>query len=54
VISLDDPLARNPGIVRALVEQGAQVQFVDELRHSLEDVYLSLIHNDSAGQESVQ
>ena len=28
-----------------LVSNGAQVQFVNELRHSLEDVYLSLMHN---------
>jgi ABC-2 type transport system ATP-binding protein len=54
VISLDDPLACNPGIVRLLVEQGAQIRFVDELRHSLEDVYLSLIHNGDAGQGSLQ
>jgi hypothetical protein len=27
------------------VTHGAQVQFVNELRHSLEDVYLSLMHN---------
>ena len=48
VISLDDPPLRNPGIVQLLVDQGAQIQFVNELRHSLEDVYLSLIHNGDA------
>ena len=55
LISLDDPAQRNPAIVRLLVEQGAAVQFVNELRHSLEDVYLSLIHAgrdaESAGGE---
>ncbi len=45
VIGLDDPVARNPVIVNTLVGQGAQIQFVNELKHSLEDVYLSLIHN---------
>ncbi len=45
VISLDDPPSRNPAIVQVLVSQGAQVQFVNELRHSLEDVYLSLIRD---------
>jgi ABC-2 type transport system ATP-binding protein len=50
VISLDDPPMRNPGIVQALVAAGAQIQFVDELRHSLEDVYLSLIHNGDGSQ----
>jgi ABC-2 type transport system ATP-binding protein len=51
VIRLDDPPTRNPAIVQTLVGQGAQIQFVNELRHSLEDVYLSLIHNGDAGQE---
>jgi ABC-2 type transport system ATP-binding protein len=45
VISLAEPAQQNPAIVRCLVEQGAPVQFVNELKHSLEDVYLSLIHN---------
>jgi len=48
VISLDDPAAQNPAIVAALVAQGAQIQFVNELKHSLEDVYLSLMHNGTA------
>ena len=48
VIGLSDPAAQNPAIVQALVGQGAQIQFVNELRHSLEDVYLSLIHEDRA------
>jgi ABC-2 type transport system ATP-binding protein len=44
VVGLDDPETQNPVIVRKLVEAGADVQFVGELRHSLEDVYLSLIN----------
>ncbi len=43
VVTLDDPEAHNPDVVRALVEAGADVQFVGELRHSLEDVYLQLV-----------
>jgi len=43
VASLDDPETHNPAIVRALVAAGADVQFVGELKHSLEDVYLSLM-----------
>jgi ABC-2 type transport system ATP-binding protein len=50
VVSLDDPAARNPAIVRALVQQGAEVQFVNEMKHSLEDVYLSLIRNGDDDQ----
>jgi ABC-2 type transport system ATP-binding protein len=53
VISLDDPALRNPTIVQALVTQGAQIQFVNELKHTLEDVYLSLMHN-GAGQGGAQ
>jgi ABC-2 type transport system ATP-binding protein len=43
VVTLDDPEARNPEIIRVLVEAGAEIQFVGELRHSLEDVYLQLV-----------
>jgi ABC-2 type transport system ATP-binding protein len=45
VVTLDDPEARNPEIVRALVGAGADLQFVGELRHSLEEVYLQLVHS---------
>ena len=44
VVSLNDPEQNNPDIVRKLVECGADVQFVGELRHSLEDIYLQMIH----------
>ncbi|MBL8055789.1 MAG: ABC transporter ATP-binding protein [Anaerolineales bacterium] len=43
VVRLDEPDTQNPAIVRALVAAGADVQFVGELRRSLEDVYLQLI-----------
>jgi ABC-2 type transport system ATP-binding protein len=43
VVTLDEPEARNPEVVRALVKAGADIQFVGELRHSLEDVYLQLV-----------
>jgi len=54
IISLNDPAAQNPGIVQTLVGHGAQVQFVNELRHSLEDVYLSLMQNGAAQGGGVQ
>ena len=44
-LALDEPETANPVIVKALVEAGAEVQFVSEVRHSLEDVYLSLINH---------
>jgi ABC-2 type transport system ATP-binding protein len=51
VINLDDPETRNPDIVRTLVKEGADVQFVGELRRSLEDVYLKLVgHKQRQGE----
>jgi ABC-2 type transport system ATP-binding protein len=46
VVSLDDPEAHNPEIIRLLVGAGAEIQFVGELRHSLEDVYLRFVRNN--------
>ncbi len=43
VVTLDDPEARNPEVIRCLVTAGADIQFVGELRPSLEDVYLQLV-----------
>ncbi|MCX6055462.1 MAG: ABC transporter ATP-binding protein [Chloroflexi bacterium] len=43
LVGLDDPEQQNPIILRKLVEAGAEIQFVGELRHSLEDVYLRMI-----------
>jgi ABC-2 type transport system ATP-binding protein len=45
VVNLDDPETNNPGLIRSLVNSGAEVVFVGELRHSLEDVYLQLVRN---------
>lgn len=43
VVALDDPERNNPQLIRALVDAGADIQFVGELRRSLEDVYLRLV-----------
>jgi ABC-2 type transport system ATP-binding protein len=45
VATIDDPETYNPEIIRFLVSEGADVQFVGELRRSLEDVYLQLVKN---------
>ncbi len=45
VVTLEDPAANNPALVRGLVEAGAEIQFVGELRRTLEDVYLQLIED---------
>ena len=43
VIGLDDPERHNPVIVDGLVQAGAKIQFVGEVRQRLEDVYLELV-----------
>lgn len=43
VVEIEDPETHNPALVRALVQAGAEVQFVGELRPSLEQVYFSLV-----------
>jgi len=45
LVRLDDPDSQNPQLVRALVNAGADVRFVGELRYSLEDIYLQLMEN---------
>lgn len=41
--AVDDPEEHNPLLIRTLVESGAEIQFVGELRRRLEDVYLELM-----------
>lgn len=48
IVSLSDPEEENPILVKRLVELGAKVQFVNELRVSLEDLYLDLMEEDHA------
>lgn len=45
LVTMDEPETHNPEIVRRMVADGADIQFVGELRHSLEDVYLQLVRN---------
>jgi ABC-2 type transport system ATP-binding protein len=45
VLALDDPETYNPDIVRLLVGMGADIQFIGELRRSLEDIYLQLVND---------
>jgi len=48
VISLTDPEVENPLLVKRLVELGASVQFVNELKVSLEDLYLDMMEGNHA------
>ncbi|UCG23778.1 MAG: ABC transporter ATP-binding protein [Chloroflexota bacterium] len=46
LLTLEEPERDNPEIIRRLVMAGAEVQFVGELRHTLEDIYLQLLDED--------
>ncbi len=47
VISMAEPEINNPVITRLLVEQGADIQFIGEVRQSLEQIYLEMLHGES-------
>jgi ABC-2 type transport system ATP-binding protein len=43
LVDLDDPEIRNPVIIERLTRAGAKIEYVTELKRSLEDVYMKLI-----------
>ena len=47
LLALENPEEKNPELIRALVAANANIQFVGELRHSLEDIYLQLVNGDA-------
>lgn len=47
LLGLQDPEEQNPAVVKAIVEAGGQIQFVGELHHSLEEVYLALVRGEA-------
>jgi ABC-2 type transport system ATP-binding protein len=49
VIDVKDPEKENPGIVEAIIAAGGKVQFVNDLRPTLEDVYLKLVRGQENG-----
>jgi len=42
-VRVDDPEEQNPLIVRQLVGLGAEIQYIGEVSHSLEEIYLRII-----------
>ena len=50
VVQMDDPETGNPQVIRKLVESGADIQFVGEVRQSLEDIYLQIMRNTEGGR----
>jgi len=47
LVDLDDPGIRNPVIVEELMNAGAKIEYVTELKRSLEDVYMKLIGGEN-------
>ncbi|MFZ0388186.1 MAG: hypothetical protein WAL22_21150 [Solirubrobacteraceae bacterium] len=45
-LAVSEPHTAAPVVARALVSAGADILSLSESRHSLEDVYLELIHED--------
>jgi ABC-2 type transport system ATP-binding protein len=43
ILDMDEPERDNPEVVRTIVEAGGRIQYVTELRSTLEDVYLKMI-----------
>jgi ABC-2 type transport system ATP-binding protein len=43
LLSLVDPAEQNPLIISTLVSKGAQIEYVQEVKHGLEDIYLKLM-----------
>jgi ABC-2 type transport system ATP-binding protein len=47
VVTVSEPTIAAPAVARALVAAGADVLSISESRHSLEDVYLELVEEDT-------
>jgi ABC-2 type transport system ATP-binding protein len=48
VLDMDHPETDNPELVRTIVAAGGDIQYVTELKSTLEDVYLKLIREAKA------
>jgi len=50
VVAMDDPERMNPEIIRLLVDSGADILFVGELRHSLEEIYIQTMQENQEAE----
>ncbi len=50
VMEVDSPEKNNPDITAYLVGKGFRIQFIGEIRRSLEDVYLSIVEKSKEGK----
>ena len=52
VVSMAEPEKTNPIITKLLVEQGADIQFIGEVRQSLEQIYFEMLHGSSEARQA--
>ena len=52
VVAMKEPEKTNPIITRLLVDQGADIQFIGEVRQSLEQIYLEMLHGESEARHA--
>ena len=48
ICEVDDPENMNPIIIEKIVKAGGKIQYVNDMRRSLEDVYLDIIKEDKS------
>jgi ABC-2 type transport system ATP-binding protein len=46
LVSLDNPEEQNPALIERMVAAGGAIQFVNEVRHSLEEIYFTLLEEE--------
>jgi ABC-2 type transport system ATP-binding protein len=49
-IALDMPEEQNPALVRTVLDAGGGIQYLTEMKYSLEDVYFSLVGQGGTGE----
>jgi ABC-2 type transport system ATP-binding protein len=52
LVSLDNPEEQNPALIERMVAAGGAIQFVNEVRHSLEEIYFTLLEEEGGGTRS--
>lgn len=52
IVAMAEPEKTNPLITRLLVEQGADIQFIGEVRQSLEQIYLEMLHGSDEARQA--
>ncbi len=51
LLSLSDPENTNPKIIKKLVERGAEIKYFNEIKASLEEIYLDLIKTEKNNEK---